>query len=62
MGDDQNFHCMKDIRFHPHVFSTLLGTLDNKAIIVPNENMKKRFDAEGIQAPVPRRDVHLHQA
>ncbi|MFZ2224925.1 MAG: AI-2E family transporter [Candidatus Deferrimicrobium sp.] len=27
-----------------------------------NENMKKRFDAEGIQAPVPRRDVHLHQA
>jgi len=27
-----------------------------------NENMKKQFDAEGIQIPVPRRDVHLHQA
>jgi len=27
-----------------------------------NENMKKRFDAEGIQIPVPRRDVRLHQA
>jgi len=27
-----------------------------------NENMKKQFDAEGIQLPVPRRDVHLHQA
>lgn len=27
-----------------------------------NENMKKRFDAEGIHTPVPRRDVHLHQA
>jgi small conductance mechanosensitive channel len=27
-----------------------------------NENMKKRFDAEGIRIPVPRRDVHLHQA
>ena len=27
-----------------------------------NENMKKQFDAEGIKIPVPRRDVHLHQA
>jgi small conductance mechanosensitive channel len=27
-----------------------------------NENMKKRFDAEGIQIPVPRRDVHLRQS
>jgi small conductance mechanosensitive channel len=27
-----------------------------------NENMKQRFDAEGIRAPVPRREVHLHQA
>ncbi len=27
-----------------------------------NENMKKRFDADGIQIPVPRREVHLHQA
>jgi small conductance mechanosensitive channel len=27
-----------------------------------NENMKKRFDAEGIQIPVPRRDVRLHPA
>ena len=27
-----------------------------------NENMKKQFDAEGIQIPVPRRDVRLHQA
>ena len=27
-----------------------------------NENMKKRFDAEGIQIPVPRRNVHLLQA
>ena len=27
-----------------------------------NENMKKQFDAEGIQIPVPRRDVHLLQA
>lgn len=26
-----------------------------------NENMKKQFDAEGIQIPVPRRDVRLHQ-
>ena len=26
-----------------------------------NENMKKQFVAEGIQIPVPRRDVHLHQ-
>jgi len=26
-----------------------------------NENIKKQFDAEGIQTPVPRRDVHLHQ-
>ena len=27
-----------------------------------NENMKKRFDAEGILLPVPRRDVVVHQA
>lgn len=27
-----------------------------------NENMKKRFDAEGIRGPVPQREVHLHQA
>jgi len=27
-----------------------------------NENMKKQFDAAGIQIPVPRREVHLHQA
>lgn len=27
-----------------------------------NENMKKRFDAEGIRIPVPRRDVHMLQA
>jgi len=27
-----------------------------------NENMKKQFDAEGIQIPVPRRNVHLLQA
>jgi small conductance mechanosensitive channel len=27
-----------------------------------NENMKRQFDAEGIQIPVPRRDVRLHQA
>ena len=27
-----------------------------------NENMKNRFDAEGIQIPVPRRNVHLLQA
>ena len=27
-----------------------------------NENMKKQFDAAGIQIPVPRRDVRLHQA
>ena len=26
-----------------------------------NENMKKRFDAEGIRTPVPRRDVHMLQ-
>lgn len=27
-----------------------------------NENMKKRFDEEGIRIPVPRRDVHMLQA
>ena len=27
-----------------------------------NENMKKRFDAEGIRGPVPQREVLLHQA
>ncbi len=27
-----------------------------------NENVKKRFDAEGIRMPVPQRDVHVHQA
>ena len=27
-----------------------------------NENMKKRFDAEGIRGPVPQREVRLHQA
>jgi len=26
------------------------------------ENLKKRFDAEGIQIPFPQRDVHIHQA
>jgi len=27
-----------------------------------NENIKKRFDAEEIRPPVPKRDAHLHQA
>jgi small conductance mechanosensitive channel len=27
-----------------------------------NEQMKKRFDAEGISIPYPQTDVHLHQA
>ncbi len=27
-----------------------------------NEKLKKRFDAEGIRGPVPRREVRLHQA
>ena len=26
-----------------------------------NENMKLRFDKEGISIPYPQRDVHLHQ-
>jgi small conductance mechanosensitive channel len=26
-----------------------------------NEQIKKRFDAEGISIPFPQQDVHLHQ-
>jgi small-conductance mechanosensitive channel len=29
---------------------------------VTTENLKKRFDAEVIHIPFPRRDVHVHQA
>jgi small conductance mechanosensitive channel len=109
-----------------HIFTTMLSTLDNKAIIIPNakltgdnitnytrkdrrridmvfsvaygsdietvkraiaggavefavrpwvrtdeywnvffdtnENIKKRFDADGIRGPVPQREVRVHQA